>query len=154
MPDSKKCYFNSPGGGWDHGPLSIKLPPHLQNLTIRASIIRCYSKNDDHYLSFLSAAIETLKSASSLHSITLEINLKISDGGWAIFDHIDLSSLTDLADSMSFRRIDLHFNFDGDSEPSEPISRLVNDLGLTELMEQGVLVVHLNERAPVFDSDR
>ena len=153
MPDGKKNFFNSPGGCWDHGPLSIKLPPHLQNLTIRALIIR-YSINNDHYLSFLPAAIEILKSASSLHSITLEIKVSFMHGDYDVFDDIDLSSLTDLADSMSFRRIDLHFNLNWDPIRTKLISRLANDLGLGELMEQGVLVVHLNERAPVFDTDR
>ena len=156
MSDSTVCYLSYPSSDSNHARLSINLPPHLRNLIIRASIIYYSSDDDgfDYYQSFLPTAIEILKSATSLHCITLEVNVDFSDGDCAVFDDIDLSSLTDLADSMSFRRIDLHFNFDRDFEPSNLTSRLANDLGLAELMEQGVLVVHLNERVPVFDTDR
>jgi hypothetical protein len=147
MPDSTTYHFNSPIIS-PSAPLSINLPPHLQNLTIRA-LIRLHSRDDDDYASFLPAAIQILKTAHSLHRITLEIDVDLPGGDRAIFDVIDLSPLTDLAESPpSSHRIDLHFKFDWHFMRTKLISRLANDLGLAELMEQGVLVVHLNEDAP------
>jgi hypothetical protein len=136
-------------------PVSINLPPHLQNLTIRA-LIRFYC--DDPYErceSFLSAAIEILKTAPSLCRITLEINIDFTDAE-PVFDDVDLSPLTALADSPgSFRHIDLHFNSDWDFTLTELVSLLANYTGLAELMEQGVLVIHLDEDAPTpFDTHR
>ena len=154
MPDCTVYHFHSPSGSNSNGPLSINLPPHLQNLIVRA-LIRYYpSDNDndndnDFYLSFLPAAVDILKASTSLHcTVTLEIKVDFANSDYTISD-IDLSSLTDLAGSMSIRRIDLHFNFWG-LERTKLISLLADDLGLAELMEQGVLVVHLNEHAPSF----
>ena len=156
MLDSTTSYFNSsriPGA-----PLSIHFPSHLQNLIIRA-LIRFYYDDDnpyERYESFLSAAIEILKTAPPLPRITLEINVDLADADRAMFDDVDLSSLISLADSPGFfRRIDLHFNFDWDFTRTKLVSLLTNVRGLTELMEQGVLVVHLNEDVPTpFDTHR
>lgn len=155
MLDSTTSYYNS--SRIQNAPLSIRLPSHLQNLTIRA-LIRFYCDDDDPYErceSFLSAAIEILKTAPPLHCITLEVNVDLTDADHAIFDDVDLSPLMSLADSpRSFHRIDLHFNFDWDFTRTKLVSLLANVRGLTELMEEGVLVVHLNEGAPTpFDTD-
>jgi len=146
LPDSTTRYFNSSTN--QNAPLSINLPPHLSNLTIRA-LIRFFPDSDDidpyeYYISFLSAAIEIFKAAPSLCRITLEINVDLADADPDMFDDVDLSPLTALADSLgSSRRIDLHFNLD--YTLTKLVSLLANYTGLAELMEQGVLVIHLNE---------
>jgi len=149
LPDSTTSYFNS--SIIQNGlPLSINLPSHLSNLTIRA-LIRFFPDSDDtvpyeYYVSFLPAAIEIFKAAPSLCRITLEINVDLTDADPAVFDDVDLSPLTALADSPgAFRRIDLHFNFGWDYTLTELVSLLANYTGLAELMEQGMLVIHLNE---------
>ena len=149
MPDSTTSYFNS--SIIQNGlPLSINLPSHLSNLTIRA-LIRFFPDSDDidpyeYYISFLSAAIEIFKAAPSLCRITLEINVDLADADPDMFDDVDLSPLTALADSPgSSRRIDLQFNLDWDFRLTKLVSLLANYTGLAELMEQGVLVIHLNE---------
>ena len=148
MPDGTTIYFNSSTN--QNAPLSINLPPHLSNLTIRA-LIRFFPDCDDsypyrNYESFLSAAIEIFKTAPSLCRITLEINVDLTDANPAMFDDVDLSPLTALADSPgSSRRIDLHFNLNWDFTLTELVSLLANYTGLAGLMEQGVLVIHLNE---------
>jgi len=146
MPDSTTSYFNSLRVR--NAPLlSINLPSHLQNLTIRA-LIRFYCDSDPYESceSFLPAAIQILKAAPPLHRVTLEIEVDLTDGDPAIFDDVDLSPLSALADSpRSFRCIDLHFNCDWDFTHTELVSLLANERGLAELMEQGVLVVHLND---------
>jgi len=149
LPDSTTSFFNS--SIIQNGlPLSINLPSHLSNLTIRALIRFFPDSNDtDPYErceSFLSAAIEVFKAAPSLCRITLEINVDLTDADPTVFDDVDLSPLTALADSPgSFRRIDLHFNLGWDYTLTELVSLLANYTGLAELMDQGVLVIHLNE---------
>jgi len=151
LPDSTTSYFNS--SIFQNNPLSINLPPHLSNLTIRA-LIRFFPDGGDtvpyeYYVSFLPAAIEVFKAAPSLCRITLEINVHPTDANPTAFDDGDLSPLsplTALADSPgSSRRIDLHFNLGCDFTLTKLVSLLANYTGLAELMEQGVLVIHLNE---------
>jgi len=152
LPDSTRTYFIS--SIIQNGlPLSINLPPHLSNLTIRA-LIRIFPDSDDtvpyeYCVSFLPAAIEIFKAAPSLCRITLEINVYPTYPNPTAFDDVDLSPLsplTALADSPgSSRRIDLHFNLGWDYTLTELVSLLANYTGLAELMEQDVLVIHLNE---------
>ena len=158
MPDSTTSYYNS--SIIQNLPLPINLPSHLSNLTIRAPIIFFCDSDDtdpyERYESFLSPAIEIFKTAPSLCRITLEINVDLTNADPAVFDDVDLSPLTALADSPgSFRRIDLHFNLDWDFTLTELVSLLANYTGLAELMEQGVLVIHLNEYISTpFDTGR
>lgn len=143
--------------------MSINLSslPHLQHLTIRAAIFFFRGDTCDVYencITFLPAAVQILKTASSLQQLTVEINVDLSSGfedtshcgEHATIDDVDLSPLTALTElPASFHHIDLHFNFDWNITHAEIVSLLADFGGLTKLIEQGVLVIHM-DNAPTF----
>jgi len=132
---------------------------HLQHLTIRTTIYFYRGDVYDYYEScntFLPAAMEILKTASSLQQLSIEINLDLSSGyrnfyDSATIDDVDFSPLTYLAESpASIRHIDIYFNFESRKfTHAKIVSLLAKYGGLMELIERGVLVIHM-DTAPTF----
>lgn len=136
--------------------INLSSLPHLQCLTIRAGVwfdqSPAYCSREDYSFSFLPAAIEIIKTASSLHHLTIEISLGLSGLEDPSIDRVDFSPLTALEEiSTSLHHIDLYIFYHHKRDTItyfEIMSVLGDHLG--KVIARGALVIHLNEMAPTF----
>jgi hypothetical protein len=134
-------------------PIDLSSFPHLQQLTIRVNVFFEHDGINMYMFSFLPAALEIIKTASSLQRLTIEIF--ITDLFVGPLDDVDFSPLSDLVKSAgSYREIDLYiYSSTFSISRDNVLSLLANwdfDGGLIKLIEQGVVVVHLDAPAPSF----
>lgn len=131
-------------------PIDISSLPHLQHLTIRGDVTFHYDDIFSFCFSFLPAAVEILKTASSLQYLTLQIY--VSNLHFATLGDVDFSPLVDLPEC---RHIEFYLHSDGSCKSpithTEVVSTIAYHESLKELMERGVLVVHdPEETGPTF----
>ena len=132
---------------WQRRPkLDLSILPCLQHLTVHVEV---YLDVDKNSISSLPASVQICKTASQLQHLTFDIRI---DSYHASLSDIYWSPLVDLATlSASIVHIDLYIRFTkGGFSRADVVSALAEIQVLKELIEQGVLVIHVDEVAPEF----
>ena len=122
--------------------------PHLQQLTIRGDVYHIESHDPDFpeyytHISRLPAIIAIFKAAPSLQHLTIDISVDLEP---KFLSDVTLPFFAALAESSaSFHHIDLYIR----GLTTEMIVPLLGEYGTaTALIDQGVLVIHMDETAP------
>ena len=122
--------------------------PHLQHLIIRGFVYRAFSDDLDAYygdgwfVSCFRVVADILKNAPPLQRLTINIDIDLQDGQLGQFHFPIFKALMEY--SSSFRHIELYIL--GISE-SDIVPLFGEYGGVTALIEQGVLDIHMDEIA-------
>ena len=123
---------------------------HLQHVTIRAAVYYEEQVGDarEHYfISYLPTIVKIFKTAPLLQHLTIDIKVDLPT---EFLSKVKFPVFTALANSSaSFHHVDLYIRGISDTE----IVSLLGEYGcVSALIEQGVLVIHMDEEAPPGDS--
>lgn len=150
IPDQKIFSVNTGQVNDANAPVSIDLSslPRLRHLTIRANLFLLQTDEFGSCSSSLATAVDILKTVSSLQRLTFEIalhNIKES-----VFEADFANFVSLLKSSLTVHRIDLYVYFTSwrSFDYLEVVAFLMNNRGIVDLAERGVLVLHAQEAAP------